>query len=86
MRMNKLDNAKRANILSMLVEGSSMRSISRVVDVSINRRLSKPSPQCAGYGLATAVTNAIMGSSSRKHRNASEDAFRAESWACASRF
>ncbi len=34
--MNKLPTAKRAQILSMLVEGSSMRSISRVVDVSIN--------------------------------------------------
>ncbi len=34
--MNKLDNAKRRQILSMLVEGSSMQSITRVVDVSIN--------------------------------------------------
>ncbi len=34
--MNKLPIAKRVQILSMLVEGSSMRSISRVVDVSIN--------------------------------------------------
>ncbi|MDE8350032.1 MAG: IS1 family transposase [Acidocella sp.] len=34
--MNKLSPAKRVQILSMLVEGSSMRSISRVVDVSIN--------------------------------------------------
>jgi IS1 family transposase len=34
--MNKLPPAKRAQILSMLCEGSSMRSISRVVDVSIN--------------------------------------------------
>lgn len=33
---NKLTTAKRVQILSMLVEGSSMRSISRVVDVSIN--------------------------------------------------
>ena len=32
--MNKLPLAKRAQILSMLCEGSSMRSISRVVDVS----------------------------------------------------
>jgi len=36
MSMNKLSLAKRVQILSMLVEGSSMRSISRVVDVSIN--------------------------------------------------
>ena len=34
--MNKLPMAKRVQILSMLCEGSSMRSISRVVDVSIN--------------------------------------------------
>lgn len=34
--MNKLPVAKRAQILNMLCEGSSMRSISRVVDVSIN--------------------------------------------------
>jgi len=36
MGMNKLPIAKRAQILSMLCEGSSMRSISRVCDVSIN--------------------------------------------------
>jgi IS1 family transposase len=36
MRMNRLPLAKRVQILSMLCEGSSMRSISRVVDVSIN--------------------------------------------------
>jgi IS1 family transposase len=35
-RMNKLPDAKRLQILSMLCEGSSMRSISRVADVSIN--------------------------------------------------
>lgn len=34
--MNKLPTHKRAQILAMLVEGSSMRSISRVVGVSIN--------------------------------------------------
>lgn len=34
--MNKLPIAKRVQILHMLVEGSSMRSISRVCDVSIN--------------------------------------------------
>lgn len=34
--MNKLPLEKRVQILNMLVEGSSMRSISRVVDVSIN--------------------------------------------------
>ena len=34
--MNKLPPAKRVQILAMLCEGSSMRSISRVCDVSIN--------------------------------------------------
>ena len=34
--MNKLPVAKRTQILAMLCEGSSMRSISRVADVSIN--------------------------------------------------
>ena len=34
--MNKLTHAKRVLILNMLVEGSSMRSITRVADVSIN--------------------------------------------------
>jgi IS1 family transposase len=34
--MNKLPLAKRVQILAMLCEGSSMRSISRVADVSIN--------------------------------------------------
>lgn len=36
MGMSKLPTHKRVQILSMLVEGSSMRSISRVCDVSIN--------------------------------------------------
>ena len=34
--MNKLSHAKRIQILAMLCEGSSMRSTSRVADVSIN--------------------------------------------------
>jgi len=34
--MNKLPSAKRAQILTMLCEGSSMRSIGRIVDVSPN--------------------------------------------------
>lgn len=34
--MNRLPLEKRVQILSMLVEGASMRSVSRVVDVSIN--------------------------------------------------
>jgi IS1 family transposase len=36
MRMNKLPLAKRVQILAMLCEGSSMRSTSRIADVSIN--------------------------------------------------
>lgn len=36
MSMNKLPLAKRTQILAMLCEGSSMRSISRIADVSIN--------------------------------------------------
>jgi IS1 family transposase len=36
MGMNKLPRQKRAQILSMLCEGASMRGISRVADVSIN--------------------------------------------------
>jgi IS1 family transposase len=36
MDMNRLPETKRAQIIQMLCEGSSMRSISRVVDVSIN--------------------------------------------------
>jgi IS1 family transposase len=36
MGMNKLPISKRVQILSMLCEGSSMRSVSRVCDVSIN--------------------------------------------------
>lgn len=34
--MNRLPTAKRVQILSMLVEGASMRAVSRVCDVSIN--------------------------------------------------
>jgi transposase-like protein len=34
--MNKLPRAKRVQILSMLCEGSSLRSTARVADVSLN--------------------------------------------------
>lgn len=34
--MNKLSRAARAHIIRLLVEGSSMRSVSRIADVSIN--------------------------------------------------
>jgi IS1 family transposase/lambda repressor-like predicted transcriptional regulator len=57
--MNKLDNAKRSQILSMLVEGSSMRSVSRVCDVSINtvaKLLADAGKACATFH-ADNVTN-----------------------------
>jgi IS1 family transposase len=50
--MNKLPLAKRVQILSMLVEGSSMRSISRVADVSINtvaKALADAGDACAAF-------------------------------------
>ena len=50
--MNKLPLAKRAQILSMLCEGSSMRSISRVVDVSypaIDKLLRDAGAACAEF-------------------------------------
>jgi IS1 family transposase len=50
--MNKLDAAKRAQILNLLVEGSSLRSISRVCDVSINtvtKLLVDAGTVCAAY-------------------------------------
>jgi IS1 family transposase len=50
--MNRLPLAKRVQILSMLCEGSSMRSISRVVGVSINtvtRELVVAGTACAAY-------------------------------------
>src|SRR5690349_11286304 len=50
--MNRLPTAKRVQILSLLCEGSSMRSISRVVDVSINTvtaLLEDAGRACAAY-------------------------------------
>ncbi len=50
--MNKLPLEKRVQILSMLCEGSSMRSISRVVDVSFNtvaKLLADAGTACAVY-------------------------------------
>src|SRR5205085_11757900 len=50
--MNKLALAKRVQILAMLCEGSSMRSISRGVDVSINtvtKLLIDAGTACAAY-------------------------------------
>lgn len=50
--MNKLSPAKRAQILHMLVEGSSMRAISRVMDVSFNtvmKLLVDAGTACAAY-------------------------------------
>ena len=50
--MNKLPSAKRIQILAMLCEGSSMRSISRVADVSINtvgKLLADAGKACAAF-------------------------------------
>jgi IS1 family transposase len=50
--MNRLPVAKRVQILSLLCEGSSMRSISRLVDVSINtvtRELILAGQACADF-------------------------------------
>jgi len=50
--MNKLPTATRAQILNLLVEGSSLRSISRVCDVSINtvtKLLVDAGTVCAAY-------------------------------------
>jgi IS1 family transposase len=49
---NKLSLAKRVQILSMLVEGASMRSVSRVADVSINtvaKLLADAGEACAAF-------------------------------------
>jgi transposase-like protein len=48
--VNKLPLPTRTQILSMLVEGSSMRSISRVTDVSINTVM-KPLAYLTGFGI-----------------------------------
>src|SRR5271170_4730034 len=50
--VNKLSIATRAQILNLLVEGSSLRSISRVCDVSINtvtKLLVDAGTVCAAY-------------------------------------
>ncbi len=50
--MNRLDIAKRAQILSMLCEGASMRSVSRLAEVSINtvsKLLEDAGRFCAGF-------------------------------------
>ena len=50
--MNKLPVAQRAQILSMLCEGASMRSVSRLADVSFNtvaKLLLDAGSFCAGY-------------------------------------
>ena len=50
--MNKLETKTRAMILNMMVEGNSMRSISRVVGVSINtvtKLLIEAGEACAKY-------------------------------------
>src|SRR5580693_975105 len=54
--MNRMPLETRVQILSMLCEGSSMRSISRVADVSINtvyKLLAEAGPVCARFHDAT---------------------------------
>ncbi|UFN51442.1 IS1 family transposase [Roseomonas sp. OT10] len=54
--MNKLPSAKRAAILTMLCEGASMRSVSRMADVSINtvsKMLADAGMACAAHHGAT---------------------------------
>src|SRR5947209_6957270 len=54
--MNRLPLATRVQILSMLCEGSSMRSVSRVADVSINtvaKLLTDAGEACGAYHYAT---------------------------------
>ena len=69
--MNKLASAKRIQILSMLVEGASMRSIARVADVSINtvskmlvdagnRRLAKDLEMLIGTSTAMAAVATVQ--------------------------
>ena len=52
LRMNKLSSTKRAQILGMLVEGMSMRAITRITGVSINtvaKRLNDAGHACTAY-------------------------------------
>src|SRR5262245_10241669 len=54
--MNKLPNAKRIQILTLLCEGMSMRSVSRAADVSINtvtRQLVLAGQVCSAFHNAT---------------------------------
>lgn len=56
MGMNKLDTKTRAQILAMLVEGNSMRSVSRLTGVSINtvsKLLVEAGAICAAYNSRT---------------------------------
>ncbi len=54
--MNGLPTAKRAQILNLLIEGMSMRSVSRIVEVSINtvyKLMVDAGRACAAYHDAT---------------------------------
>ncbi len=62
--MNKLDTAKRASILHMLVEGVSMRATARLADVSINT-VSKLLVE-AGYACAEHHDRAVRGIHARR--------------------
>jgi transposase-like protein len=68
--INKLPLAKRVQILSMLCEGSSMRSISRVADVSINT-VDKLLRDAGEAALASSATR--FGASSARCRQQARD-------------
>src|SRR5690349_23933322 len=82
--MNKLPSAKRVQILSLLCEGTSMRSVSRLADVSINtvsKLLVDAGIVCAAYhdetvrGLKSKRVQAdeIWAFVGAKQRNASDE-------------
>ena len=67
--MNKLDTAKRVQILSMLCEGSSMNSIARVADVSPTRWRScswKPVRHARRFTIEKCAMSTPSGSSATK--------------------
>ena len=63
MNMNKLSVEKRATIINLLVEGASLRSISRVTDTSINtvtKLLMDAGEACAEYHDETVRQRAVQ--------------------------
>ena len=62
MSMNKLDTKNRTMILNMMVEGSSMRSISRVVGVSIDRLTNRVQLTTDGHKAYLSAVESAFGS------------------------